>query len=72
MKTHETQEDKPVPDIDPGFQPAFEEAQRTEGGGPPKKVGVLGLPKPVLIFGYIMFGIFVLMLAAALVSSVLK
>lgn len=30
----------------------FEDAQRIEGGGPPKKVDLNQLPKPLRIFGY--------------------
>jgi hypothetical protein len=73
MGMHETQKVRePVPAEAQSTFPMLEGAQRIEGGGPPQRVVLSQLPKPIRFIGYGIYGAAFLMLAAFIVVYVLK
>lgn len=46
--------------------------QRIEGGGPPKRIDLSTMPKPLRIFGYFFFAFILIMFLAILFVSIFK
>lgn len=71
-ENHETQSDTNYSDAETTqVHSMIEEAQRIEGGGPPKKVDFKSLPKPIRIFGYFFITMMIIMVVFAIISNFL-
>ncbi|HZG82035.1 MAG TPA: hypothetical protein VEZ13_14795 [Brevibacillus sp.] len=57
MKIHETQPKKQVDSERLSINPILEDAQRIEGGGPPKKASLNAMPKWLRIFWFFILGV---------------
>ncbi|WP_442600732.1 hypothetical protein [Paenibacillus sp. KN14-4R] len=69
-KNHETQHIADYSELEsPQINSMIEEAQRSEGGGPPKKVNFKSMPKPIRIFGYFFIVVMILMVVFAILSN---
>ncbi|USG64737.1 hypothetical protein NDK47_21820 [Brevibacillus ruminantium] len=69
---HETQPTKAEVLSPPATHPILEEAQRAEGGAPPKKVELGTMPKWLRGFGYGIFSVFVLLVILLILTSILR
>jgi hypothetical protein len=71
-KIHETQSDTNYSEVEiTQVHSMIEDAQRIEGGGPPKKVDFKSLPKPIRIFGYFFITMMIIMFVFAILSNFL-
>lgn len=69
-KNHETQHRTDYTELEaPQIHSMIEEAQRIEGGGPPKKVNFNSMPKPVRFFGYFFIAVVIAMGIFAILSG---
>ncbi|MNP32505.1 hypothetical protein D3C76_1256880 [compost metagenome] len=69
---HQTQSDTNYSEVENAqVHSMIEEAQRIEGGGPPQKVDLQSLPKPIRMFGYFFIAMMIVMVVFAILSNYL-
>lgn len=69
-KYHETQADTSYSEVEAAhIQSTFEDSQRIEGGGPPKKLDIASLPTPIRILGWLFIVVMMVMVVFALITN---
>jgi hypothetical protein len=72
MKIHETQPNKEADLERLRINPILEDAQRIEGGGPPKKVNLDAMPKWLRMFWLFTLGIMGIGLVLLIFSAIIR